>query len=375
MERSGTTPPGALAAPDLAELVRHPGPFASVYLVAEGGIDNAAPRLEARWKTQRGELEAAGAPGDLLERMDEPVTGAHRSGDGLALVASSNSPVHIEHSPEPPVADRAAWAPLPSLVPILAWRQSSPTCLAVLADRSGADLVVLRSAGPDVHREAGGDDHPMTKSAPGGWSQARFQRRAEQTWEHNAGDVADQLAELVERFAPRLVAVGGDVRAVELLQGAVPPPLADRIQVIDGSRSADGGVDQVATEVDRLVDAAVEADTAGLVAKFAEERGQSDRAAEGPGATLAALAAGQVEVLLVEHRPDDDRLASFGSEDPALVALDPGDLEAMGVTDGGQAPLADVAVRAALGTGAGIRIVPADAGLEGGIGAILRWAS
>jgi hypothetical protein len=47
----------------------------------------------------------------------------------------------------------------------------------------------------------------------------------------------------------------------------------------------------------------------------------------------------------------------------------------MGVDPPAEGRLVDIAVRAALGTGAGIRVVGAGAGLEGGIGAILRWST
>jgi hypothetical protein len=374
VERIGVTPPGALAAPDLAELVSLPGPFASVYLATEGAIENAAQRAEQRWNTLRGELGRAGAPDDLLKSIDEHVAEAYLHGDGLAAVATAGAAPHIEHGREAPVADQATWASLPSLVPILHWRQSAPAYLTVLADRTGADLSVFRSGEPDVRRQAGGDDHPLAKSAPGGWSQGRFQQRAENTWENNADDVAAEVVALVERFDPRVVAVAGDVRAVELLQRALPSPVAERLAVIEGARSEDGSAAHVSAAISRLVQDAVEADTAEILDKFAEEMGQSDRAADGATATVAALAQAQVDVLLVEESPDRSRPALFGDE-PTQVGLTPAELEAMGVSDPREAPLVDVAVRAALGTGAGVRVVPGGTSLTDGLGAILRWPS
>jgi hypothetical protein len=51
-------------------------------------------------------------------------------------------------------------------------------------------------------------------------------------------------------------------------------------------------------------------------------------------------------------------------------------LEAMGVPAGDikQGRLADVAIRAALGTGAGVRVVPEHGGPAEGVGALLRWS-
>jgi hypothetical protein len=77
-------------------------------------------------------------------------------------------------------------------------------------------------------------------------------------------------------------------------------------------------------------------------------------------------------VLLVHEDPDDDRRAFFGP-DPTAIGLRPDDLAALGVDEPSEAPLVDVAVRAALGTGAGIRVVPAGHAPTGGLGAILRW--
>jgi hypothetical protein len=56
------------------------------------------------------------------------------------------------------------------------------------------------------------------------------------------------------------------------------------------------------------------------------------------------------------------------------VGLRPDILAALGVDAPTEAPLVDVAVRAALATGSGVRVVPAGDGPTGGLGAILRWS-
>ena len=72
--------------------------------------------------------------------------------------------------------------------------------------------------------------------------------------------------------------------------------------------------------------------------------------------------------------PDDNRTAWFGRE-AIPVAERATDLTDLGVPDAQNGPLVDVAVRAALGTGAGIRMIPGAGGPTGGIGAILRWSA
>ncbi len=167
----------------------------------------------------------------------------------------------------------------------------------------------------------------------------------------------------------------GDERALTLLQENLPADVADRLVVVAGGRSPDGSEDIFQQEARVAVELAVNADADALLEKFREERGQDDRAAEGPRATLAALAMAAVDVLLIAaDDPDDARTAWFGPE-PAQVGTTAADLRGMGVEEPAEGRLVDVAVRAALGTGAGIRVVGAGAGLEGGIGAILRWST
>jgi hypothetical protein len=78
-------------------------------------------------------------------------------------------------------------------------------------------------------------------------------------------------------------------------------------------------------------------------------------------------------VLLIRPDANDPRTALYGPE-PALVGLERDDLRAMGVDDPQEGPLEEVAVRAALGTGAAVRLLPAGDLPTGRIGAILRWA-
>ncbi len=125
-------------------------------------------------------------------------------------------------------------------------------------------------------------------------------------------------------------------------------------------------------EIDRLVAEVVDGQTAAAIEKFDEERGQNDRASDGVGPTVSALARAQVAGLLVDPGALAGREAFFGPE-PTQVATDPGDLVSMGVDAPTKAPLVDVMVRSALGTGAGVRIVRADEGPKAGVGALLRW--
>lgn len=372
METSGLIPDTFVDAPELGDLAASPGPYASIYLATEAAVENAGPRVERRWKTLRASLAEQGADEQVLEAVDAVVPTAHLQGQALAVIADTTGIRHLEHDPEPLSGDIARWGPLPALLPLLEWRQASPPHVVVIADRQGADLVAVRRQGADVHRQAGGEDYPLRKVGPGGWSQRRFQQRAENTWEDNAAEVADELVELVDRVNARLVVLSGDVRACQLLREAVPDRVAGLLREAGGGRSADGSASAIETEVDQLVRQRVAEESAQVLEKFAEERGQQDRAVEGAGATLGALALGQVEGLLVDSGLEESS-AWFGPE-PLHVGASRDDLGAMGVEAPEQALLVDVAIRAALGAGAGVRIVPPAQAPAGGLGALLRWA-
>jgi peptide subunit release factor 1 (eRF1) len=264
---------------------------------------------------------------------------------------------------------------------MLEWAQSAVPHLVVLADRAGADIIVFsRGAARTGAGEAPvltvgeetGDDPDLRKTNAGGWSQRRYQNRAENLWEHNAKQVADQVTSLVDETGARLVVVAGDVRAVQFLQEHLPDRITEILREIDGSRAPGSGLDEIADDVVKLAATVAAQDTVEFLRQFKTERGQSELAAEGAKATIEALSAARVDTLLIHDDPDDDRTAWFGPE-PGMVSQTKRALVDMGVEEPQEARLVDVAIRAAFSTGASVRIVPSAGSVKQGIGAILRF--
>src|SRR5215210_2964337 len=193
METSEGLPGGAVDASDLTDLTKDPGPFLSLYLHTEGDVEQAAQRSQTRWRTVRSEVEREGVPAPVLDEVETLVPDAHLHGDGLAVIATSAGVRHVEHGPVDGPNDIATWAAVPALVPLLHYRQRHPPVVVVLADRVGADLIAVRHGAPDVEETVEGSDSPITKVAPGGWSQRRYQERAENTWEANAARTAEEV--------------------------------------------------------------------------------------------------------------------------------------------------------------------------------------
>jgi hypothetical protein len=387
MESSGTTPPGgqtAATVPDIAAAFDGAGPFVTVYLGTEAAVEQAAQQSELRWKTLRRQLEEDGAPAEALAPIDPLVPDAHHQGRTLAVVSDATGLRVVRHEPEPPARDAGWVATLPRVGPLIEWAQSAVPHLVVLADRAGADIVVFSRRAAETGAgdapvvtvgEETGQDPVIRKNNPGGWSQRRYQNRAENLWEQNAKEVAEQVAGLVGDIGARLVVVAGDVRALQLLREHLPAPVLEIVREVDGSRgpgSADAGLDEIADDVVKLVATVAAEDTVELLRQFKQERGQNDLAVEGVEGTIAALAAARVDTLLVHDDPDDDRTAWFGPE-PGMVAQSRQAVADLGVAEPREARMVDVAIRAAFTTGAAVRIVPSVGSVQDGIGAILRF--
>jgi peptide subunit release factor 1 (eRF1) len=361
---------------EIARVFEASGPFVSLYLATERDVEQAAERVALRWKNVRGGLLRDGVPEATVAAIDPLVGDSRTAGSTLAVIAAVDGVRYSTSLPEPPPRDAIVrHGALPDLLPLLAAAQAAVPHVAVLTDRTGADIAARVADGSERGERVEGRDSPyIHKPQAGGWSQPRYHHRAEALWESNAGEVAEALTRLVDRVRPRFVAAAGDVRALQLLREQAPKRVRELIQVVGGEYAS---LDAVFAAAEKLVAATVDADTDALLERFAEERGQRDRAVEGAGATLAALSRSQAGTLLVAGLfLDDERTAWFGPA-PTDVGVDPAALAALGVDDRQEGRLVDVAVRAALGTGATVRVVDPDrqAAPRDGLGALLRFAA
>jgi peptide subunit release factor 1 (eRF1) len=374
METAGEHLPVGVHSAEVRALSEQRGPMASVYLSTPGDLENAAQFAELHWYDLRRDLAQRGADPEALEHVAPLVGPAHELGPALAAFATADGLVHVEHGAQPLDRDFGRWDQLPMVAPLVRWRQEAVPYVLVLTDRRGADITAFGVGPGEEHVDVDPDDHaPERKVKPGGWRQRKIQQRAERTWESHAHEVADAVRQVSDEVGAEVIVVGGDVRAVELLEEHLPDRMLQRLHEITGGRAAGVDTERMRAEVQRWVRDASARATMAALEKFREEYGQHDRAADGVDATLEALSESRVDILLVHDDPADERQAWFGP-DAVPVAARPeplrDDLGIPGTTSG---RLADAAIRAALGTGAGVRIVPKAGGPTDGMGAILRW--
>lgn len=354
--------------PDVAALARSDGPFVSVVTPTDRHDPNAVHRLESRWRAQREQLAGRGAPEAVLDAVSEAIQEARLEGDGLVVAANAVTSVTLATDDE--VEPFATWDVLPVLCPFVASAQSTPPGVLAVVDRTGADLFATGSELP-VEVVEGESGPVVRRSAPGGWSQRRFQQRAEMTWRNNAGTVAEQLQEVAQHIDARVVVLAGDDRAVKEVVEQLPVDLQHLVRHASGGRG-EGSEGHLAEDVRRWYRTAVAEDSVALIHKFDEELGQRDRAVVGLEPTVHALGRAAVDTLLLHDAGLADRRLFVRRSEPATLAVREADLEGTDLID---APAADALVVAAWATGARVRIVPSLPELTDGVGALLRFST
>lgn len=339
---------------------------ASVYLdlrLAEAGAGRDNYLL--RWRHLRDELQLANADTEALVRLDNVLAPLLPSGHTAGALAHRNAILRVDI--DQPL-DCAVAGPLPYGAPILRWLQSRVPYVLARVDRTAAELTAYDIEGRQLrHEKVIGPDDEIERNAPGGWAQARYQHRAEDSWSHNATATAHVLATLSHRCKAQLIAVAGDVRAVQLLGENAPPDVRRVMCQIQrgGGLAADSSQDVQRESIEKLV-----RETARREVMASVQRLRDVSTAGGTfscDATVEALRGGAVETLFVHDTITDQRRGWFGDEPTALS------LTATLETPT-SARLGDVLIRAALGVGT--RVVVLDEAIPesaDGVAALCRF--
>lgn len=329
---------------DLAALAIESDWFATIALPAPSSLADARDRFDLEWRNARRQLGANWDDAEL-DLLDERV-GAVEHGDaaGFLVVHARGGSTLIESLDEPLVAPSVHEGPLPRLATVIESRQRVLAHVIVEADRAGADLTAFDGGTVLGVDSVEGSTLHIHRGHPGGWSQRRYQQRAENTWEDNARQVADAVAAMAREVDAQLVAVAGDIRAQTFILESLPTDVAERAVRIEA-----GSPEGIAAEVVRLLST--------IVAERVTAAAERVRAGLGTGMAstdmaeiVEALRAGRVDTLLVH---DDNQGDDAGWRDGARAV--------------------DRAIAAALATGAEIVVVPSLAVMDGPLAALMRW--
>ncbi len=260
---------------------------------------------------------------------------------------------------------------VPHLYPLVRLVDQYPRYAAVMLDTHQAQIYVFGLN--TVERETDVVNEKTRRSTVGGWSQARYQRRADNMHQQHVKEVVDTLDRIVaEENLSRIVVVGSEV-AVPLLRQELPQRLSEKlVDVIRLQRGAPEDVILQATlDALRQQDATTDAEH---VARMLDAWRAGGLAVAGPAATLEALQLGQVDELLVASTPQ-----AIAPETTPKVDMTAGPLAVEtsdpAATQESRLVMADELVTRAEQTGARVRFIEDASLLEpvGGVGAMLRF--
>jgi hypothetical protein len=391
--------------PLVHELYELPGPIVTAYLNSPWpgpGVDHTGLRIRTLLDGIRGteatreSLEALGSVLGTLE-PGAPPAAAFVGADGQTRMFSL---------PGAQVEDQAHCAAVPHVLPLLVWRQRHPAYALVMLDRTGAELVVQPAgAAEPVRSTVAGPDDVIERNAPGGTAQSRYQNRAEDSWQHNAGRAAEAVTDALAASGAELLIVGGDVRAEQYFLDRLPTAVRTGVSIktIPGSRSADGSERHRGERVEALVQEHVNEQCRQLLDRVQDGSGPGGLGVQGPAPTIHALARAQVQVLLLAapepgagngasvsantsanasasagngagNSAPEPTTAWFGPQPTDISEHRTGVLVPDGRPEHG--PLQEVLARSAVLTDADIRVLPGSwtDGPPRGVGALCRFA-
>ena len=353
----------------LGELAQAVGrPVASVYLPLPSASEDAAQQYDVRRRNLADQLRAAGADDALLEVVSQALSDRqHDDGATLVLVADAERVLLDRTLSRGLPTEVVSVGLVPALLPALRAEQDDLDHVAVLLDRTGADVWV-RSTLDHVEQttQVEGDTEHVHRGAPGGWSQRRFQQRAENTWEHNASDVIAELLELVDLERMERIVIAGDVRAVGFFTDHLPVKAKERLIVVDGSRHSDHEAFLHAADV--AVRTTAKEHEVGDIHQLQEDLAVGT-AVEGLE-VLSLLAQGRVDRLFVaDDTRSPERLQVPFTLDPFLAGSMAQEMSATTT-----APAGDLAVLMAAGMGTSVHVLPGHGARlpADGLGARLR---
>ena len=350
---------------DLTEILTGPGPWTYAYVDGTGAEPQAVE--ESRREAVRDQLRELGAPeadAAAVFRALGEANGLPSPSARYLLVRDGRVELDASFAEARRGPERLGHGGVPEILPLVRHRTSSVCYLVVETGREGAEVRVecADRAVPRRSLEVEGRDDSLPKVQAGGWSHARYQRHSEEIWKHNQSEVAEVVDRLVREERPAIVVLAGDVRARQLLLDQLAPASRELVVEVDSHTRAAGSDEHVLDEaIDDALTARLRQGVADALDRASAENGS--RGARGVDAVIEALQQARVETLLLDGRAIDAQgIPEAGAR---LEVLDGAPWVSRGDVPGdaghlGPASEAEALARAALLTGARIRVLEED---------------
>ena len=364
----------------LAALEPSPFPVISLYLSLTA---NQTGREEygqfvRKVFSERGKALAADSPArasfeqdaDRIRKYLEAKRDA--SWHGVAIFACAGAQLFETILLETPFDDHWLFVgSVPHLYPLAKLIDTYPRYAAMMVDTNMARLMVF-SLGA-IERDEKIVNDKTRRTSKGGWSQARYQRRADNVHVHHLKEVVDTLDTIVRDEAINHIVIAAEEVALPKLREQLPKHLEEKIVATVPLQRKAGSDSILETTIAAIWQSDADSDAEKVKELFDEWQG-GGLGVTGPEATLSAFERGQVDELIITGSVDtlkpvqklpDDAGAEMTAETSAT----------QGAVDEARLKLAAELVKRAQQTSARIRFIEDASLLEpvGGVGALLRF--
>lgn len=297
----------------------------------------------------------------------------NRSSQGVAIFACASADLFEAVQLDAPIGQHWLFiGSVPHLYPLARVIENYPRYAALLLDTNRAQIFVFGLGATERTETV---VNPKTRrTSKGGWSQARYQRRADNVHVNHIKEVIDTLERLVRDEDLQHVVVAGEEVALNILRDQLPKPLAEKlIDMTTWDRTA-GEADILASSLEALREKDAETDAEKVDELIGAWR-SGGLGVAGPESTLSALQLGQVDELIITAIPDTLKAVQKLPADAAPGQVVAETSAPQGAADEARLKLSDELVTRAQQTGARIRFIE-DVDLladVGGVGALLRF--
>jgi peptide subunit release factor 1 (eRF1) len=364
----------------LAAAEPSPFPVVSLYLnlaAGQNGRENYDAFVRKAFSERAKALPADSPERESFEQDHERIRAylddeLNRASQGLVIFACAGSDLFEAVQLDAPIDQHWLFVgSVPHLYPLARVIENHPRYAALLLDTNRAQIFVFGLGATE--RTETVVNAKTRRTSKGGWSQARYQRRADNVHVHHIKEVIETLDRLVLEEDLQHVVVAGEEVALNILRDQLPKTLTDKlIDMTTWERTA-SEADILASSLEALREKDAETDAEKVEELLGAWR-SGGLGVAGPESTLSALQLGQVDELIIAAAPDALKRVQKLPDDaaPGETVAETSDPQG---ADQNRLKLSDELVTRAQQTGARIRFIE-DAALladAGGVGALLRF--
>lgn len=248
--------------------------------------------------------------GEDIERiktwLDEEVDPATQ---GIFIVANSGIGVFATSALGLPLETRIVSGPIPALLPLARLDEDNPTYAVLIVNQQESYLRLISQGQRTDRLLMDSSDYPR-KQASGGWSQRRFQARADERMMALGREINDEVQQYLEDNGVDMLIIAGD----EVMTSVLDRTMSDELReyVVDTIRmESTASADEV---VDLTLPIAKQAEAERemvSVQTVSDAAGGGEMAVAGSGPVLEALAQGRVSHLVINEDFHESGWADF----------------------------------------------------------------